>query len=677
MMMMKRVLLTVTAALAVAVLALVIVVETDNAVLAQGSSLQPTNVQAVNGPNAGEAVVSWNAVTSAAYYRVGWVSAPNYRAVTGAGRDWSEAFYFVDLKNTGQTSFTVSRLEPGALHLFVVSGNGGQYAEPTWSDLASLIVSSDTLACPTATPTSTPSPTATPTPTPTPTATPTSEIRLDFPWMADGVTEDEQRAIRYLREILQEDPAVARTLLGFPWLADGVTNDESWAIQHLRLILREDPAVAKTLLRFPWLADDVTKEERNAAYYLRLILRGDPAKVKTLLGYSWLADGVTKGEEQTLRDLAGPYRIDRYGLSALSTKPWFKDGFSDEELSVVGYLISIANRSRTDAQAIIGMPFLDSVEIRDTLALRSLNNISARDADDFSELMSHPRIKDGITDEETKIVAVLGGRTYSSAPGSAQVLLAETGVYIEERLIELPHTGETLLAVIRTEDRVTPRMDHLEHAVRSMERFMGVPFPIDYLALLYYDHPQVNNANNNFTHLLIPAEADSVDGPDWHASVIAHEAAHWYWRNDGEGYQYQNWITEGSAEFLRIISEHERIGRPLEPIKSPCPFFDNISELEKANPDRTFIPGQTTPRICYYSLGQRFFLDLYLALGDETFRPAYRALYLRHQQDDRTDGCGGPRLNICRVVSVFKDGASAEVIRKVDEVIARWYGPLP
>ena len=68
--------------------------------------------------------------------------------------------------------------------------------------------------------------------------------------------------------------------------------------------------------------------------------------MKTLLGYSWLADGVTKGEEQTLRDLAGPYRIDRYGLSALSTKPWFKDGFSDEELSVVGYLISIANRSR-------------------------------------------------------------------------------------------------------------------------------------------------------------------------------------------------------------------------------------------------------------------------------------------------------------------------------------------
>ena len=500
---------------------------------------------------------------------------------------------------------------------------------------------------------------------------------MEFPWLDDGVTEDEEQAIRFLREILREDPAVAETLLGFPWLAYGVTEHESWAVTHLGLILREDPAVAKTLLSFPWLADGVTREERNATYYLRLILRADPAVAETLLDYSWLADGVTKNEERTLWGLSVPYRLDRYGLSALNTKPWFKDGLSDEELELIGYLISIANRNADAAAALVTMPFLESVEIRDTLALRSLYDISGRDASGFGELMSHPRIKDGITDEETKIVAVLGRATYASAPGSAQVLLAETGVYIQERLIELPHTGETLLAVIRTQDRDTPRMDHFEHAIRSIERFMGEPFPIDYLALLYYDHPQVNNANNNFTHLLIPAEADSVDGRKWHAHVIAHEAAHWYWRNKGDGYQYQNWISEGSAEFLRIISEHERVGRPLEPIKSPCPYFDNISELEKANPDRTFIPGQSTPRVCYYSLGQRFFLDLYLALGDEIFRQAYRALYLRSQQDDPGDGCGSSAYNICRVEAVFKDGASDEVVAKVDEIIARWYGPRP
>ena len=144
------------------------------------------------------------------------------------------------------------------------------------------------------------------------------------------------------------------------------------------------------------------------------------------------------------------------------------------------------------------------------MAVASLNRISGWDASGFKELLSYPRIKDGITDEDTKIVAVLGGYAYQH--GSAQVLLAETGVYIEERLIELPHTGETLLATIRTHDKVSQSMDHLEHVVRTIERFMDEPYPTNYLAVLYYDHPAMNNAWNQDTHLLFHAKDDAVDG---------------------------------------------------------------------------------------------------------------------------------------------------------------------
>ena len=59
-------------------------------------------------------------------------------------------------------------------------------------------------------------------------------------------------------------------------------------------------------------------------------------------------------------------------------------------------------------------------------------------------------------------------------------------------------------------------------------------------------------------------------------------------------------------------------GGRLNPSQRPCSFYDNISELEEANPDRqcTF-PGSLTSRAdCYYSLGERFFLNLYLALGE-------------------------------------------------------------
>ena len=385
---------------------------------------------------------------------------------------------------------------------------------------------------------------------------------MGFPWFPDGVAEDEMYILYNLREIVREDPAVAKTLLGFPWFADGVTGDESNVVYNLRHILLENPTVAETLLSFPllaalpisfpWLADGLTWGESNAIYNLQVILQHDPATAEALLNSPWLADGVSENDRQTLLARGGLYSLDNSSLSMLRTKPWFEDGLSDEEFTLVGYLGSIANRNADAAAALVAMPFLDSVEDRDMLALMSLDNIAARDASGFTELMSHPRIEDGITDEETKIVAVLGNATYSWAPGSAEVLLADTGVYIQERLIELPHTGETLLAVIGVQDPIAESMDYFEHAVRTIERFMGEPYPIDYLALLYYDNTS-NNAANAFTHLLFMGEADVVNQV-WHPTVIAHEVAHWYWRGSSEGFQYHN----GSRRAARISSKLSR-----------------------------------------------------------------------------------------------------------------------
>ena len=496
--------------------------------------------------------------------------------------------------------------------------------------------------------------------------------------MTDGVAGDaETRAIKYLRVTAREAPEQAERMLELSWVQDGITADEAMAIEYLRWAAKNAPTLSNRMLNFPWVKDGITATEARITPTLSWLMHDAPALAKQMLELSWVQDDITETEATALEYLRWINGRNADAAAALLELSWVQDDITETEATALKYLYGMGGRNADAAAALVAMPFLEFLESRDMLALQSLNDIAARDAGDFKELMSHPRIKDGITDEETKIVAVLGARTYSRAPGSAKVLLAETGVYVEERLIELPLTGETLLAVIRTEDRVTPRMDHFEHAVRSIERFMGLPFPIDYLALLYYDYS--GPANNNFTHLFLNAEYDTVEGRPFHASVIAHEAAHWYWRrvNDGD-YQYQTWISEGNADFLRIISEHERIGRRLEPIKSQCRHFDNISELEEANPDSYLPSGERNPaQICHYSLGQRLFLDLYLALGDETFRPAYRTLYLKTQQDDPTDNCESTALNICHVVAAFKDGASAEVVRKVDEVIARWYGPLP
>ena len=130
----------------------------------------------------------------------------------------------------------------------------------------------------------------------------------------------------------------------------------------------------------------------------------------------------------------------------------------------------------------------------------------------------------------------------------------------------------------------------------------------------------------------------------------------------------QGWIAEGGADFITIISEDARVGRPLDANRSPCFFDINIRELELVD------PGTEDPEYsCTYRLGQRLFLDLYLNLDQETFRQGFRSLYLKRLRDAPDDGCGDADLNICHVGHAFKEGVSPEVAATVDKVIARWY----
>ena len=104
----------------------------DNPAHAQTSSLIPQNISAVDGTNPGAVVISWNAVTGAAYYRVGWVQILEYNAVAAAGRPWTDAFYFVDVKSPA-TSRTVTRLVPGTEYYFLVGGLARLDGKPQWN----------------------------------------------------------------------------------------------------------------------------------------------------------------------------------------------------------------------------------------------------------------------------------------------------------------------------------------------------------------------------------------------------------------------------------------------------------------------------------------------------------------------------------------------------------------
>ena len=100
-----------------------------------------SNIAVRDGNNSGELTISWDAVSEATHYRIGYVNmeVDYHLAKASCTGEWIEAFVYVDVNarnipiNNGRAEYTVRRLSPGARHAvtvltsnnFVDTGSGG------------------------------------------------------------------------------------------------------------------------------------------------------------------------------------------------------------------------------------------------------------------------------------------------------------------------------------------------------------------------------------------------------------------------------------------------------------------------------------------------------------------------------------------------------------------------
>ena len=98
-----------------------------NIVNAQTGLAAPANVSAANGPDLGQAVVSWDAATGATGYSVRWVDLDAAWAVHNAGGDWAEVIQSLDIaaSSTGRQTSTINNLNTGIFYSFGVRSRGG------------------------------------------------------------------------------------------------------------------------------------------------------------------------------------------------------------------------------------------------------------------------------------------------------------------------------------------------------------------------------------------------------------------------------------------------------------------------------------------------------------------------------------------------------------------------
>ena len=164
--------------------------------------------------------------------------------------------------------------------------------------------------------------------------------------------------------------------------------------------------------------------------------------------------------------------------------PWIADGISTYELWAASGLIGLALAGYGDS--LLDLPWV--IEGRIHPALESLSSLEEHYPEVLDRIMAHPNISDGITEQEAKTIAPLYLMT--SNPDLQNALLDAERVSLEERIIELPLSGERELTIIRTRLGTDLTMDLLERSVRNIEEFMGAPFPRQQLIFFFEEGRQ-------------------------------------------------------------------------------------------------------------------------------------------------------------------------------------------
>ena len=483
------------------------------------------------------------------------------------------------------------------------------------------------------------------------------EMVWTMPWLADGLGPDEWDVVVQIGSLGELVPENAGAILELLNVA-AVGTSERAIVADLERMAKADPALVDLVLAMPRVSDGLEADELSVVARLAAFAELAPDHADQVAQLPFL-ETVEPEDGEYLATLEQKARTNSAGFRTIMDDPHLERTTERDVGEIENDLYWIRRyqqdgRSTTTAEQVSDLAFLETHDAVDVLAIESMRRL-ARNGD-LAPILDHPALQDGIADAEAKIVTTLRG-VNKYKPELIDTLLDPDQVLIEDRVIRLPRSGDVLLTIIRTRPGRAESMDLLEHAVRTVEEFMDVPMPTNYIAYLFEDaveHTVSDVAGRHFgTHIASEPWVDQ-DGDRrarYAVGHIAHEVAHYYWRSD------ENWIDEGGADFMSIVSENARVGSPIEPDRNSREEFQNIQELvrweEKEEPDDT--------HTCNYRLGQRFFLDMYHTIGEEAFRRGIRNYYL-----GEAEGLSG-------IKAAFQKDAITKIFNDVDTVIARWY----
>ena len=169
--------------------------------------------------------------------------------------------------------------------------------------------------------------------------------------------------------------------------------------------------------------------------------------------------------------------------------PWIEDGISRNEFNAVRGLIRLAHEGY--AAQLLEEPWVE--EGKNLPALESLWFLNGSNQEALSQVMSHPTINDGISEQEAKIVAALHPFLNPTSWRNSWILN-----WSYWRSVRSPCLWEGIrTSIVRMRPGADHTMDSLERAVRSIEEFIGLPFPRRHAVYLFEEGGSGGSAARN------------------------------------------------------------------------------------------------------------------------------------------------------------------------------------
>ena len=422
--------------------------------------------------------------------------------------------------------------------------------------------------------------------------------------------------------------------------------------------------MAELIKALPWVADGIDGAERGSAEKLVETARWWPNTFNALLEKPWVQDNITRDEATVIehaywitrayRDEATKLRVSAAVVSLLDM-PWLKDEITESEAEAVRYLDRIAQTDSESMATIIAMPFLDTYEPEDSVALEALYESNSNEK--LSHILAQPVFRDGIDETEIPLAVFVGfiAKTGGSSEKLERLLTpGYANIETQSRGTELsPHMK---VSIVRTgTGHQSWIMDAAFDAVELLERVYGLPLPYGHV-VFGISHESTCGCTWGFA-FDAPLEwdqgKDTLVGNRLQGHIV-HELAHSY------HVRWEYWMHDGIARVFEHLYGVEYGSEPeaYKNLRGRCEAHDLQMLTGWA-----VSPG-SSEFICVYYLGGELFLELLGHLGVEELGSRLNEIYLRHRHNPPP----GRLVGITEVRQVF--ATESEIVEK------HWSGKL-